>query len=169
MDEQAKKGWWGRNWKWFVPVGCLGLIVMVVGGIALLVVAIFGAVSGLIKSSYPYSEGLARVQASAEVRQVLGSPVEAGFFLSGSINVSGSSGHADIAIPISGPKGSGWLYAVADKSAGKWTFTRLEVEIEGRAERIDLLEPGESPADLRGLMPPAMRPSPSQWSGVQVS
>ena len=58
--------------------------------------------------------------------------------------MEGSSGEADIAIPISGPKGQGTIHAVAKKSAGEWTYTTLEVEIKETGKRIPL-QPG---ADL---------------------
>jgi hypothetical protein len=58
----------------------------------------------------------------------------------GNINVNGSSGHADLAIPVSGPEGSGTIYVVASKSAaGQWTILRLVVEVKETNERIDLL------------------------------
>ena len=60
--------------------------------------------------------------------------------MSGNINVNGSSGHADLSIPIFGPKGKGKIYAVARKSAGVWQFQTLQVEVEGQPERIDLLQ-----------------------------
>ena len=57
----------------------------------------------------------------------------------GNINVNGSSGHADLAIPISGPQGNGTIYVVASKSAGQWDLLRLVVDIKATNERIDLL------------------------------
>ena len=68
----------------------------------------------------------------------LGTPIETGWFVSGSVSVSGPTGHADVSIPLSGPRASGTLYGVADKSAGLWTFSLLELELEGRPGRIDL-------------------------------
>jgi hypothetical protein len=68
----------------------------------------------------------------------LGSPIEAGIFVMGSINVSGPSGKADLAIPISGPSGKGTIYARASKAANRWTFSQLVVEIKATKERIDL-------------------------------
>ena len=66
--------------------------------------------------------------------------MEDGWFMAGQINVNGPSGSADISIPLHGPKGKGTLYAVASKSAGRWEYHTLEVAVEGRDERIDLLE-----------------------------
>ena len=69
----------------------------------------------------------------------VGTPIEEGMFLSGNTNVDGSSGSADLTIPISGPKGKAKVYAVATKRAGRWAYSTLEAEIDGRDERIDLL------------------------------
>jgi hypothetical protein len=74
------------------------------------------------------------------VQEALGSPIEEGLLVMGNINVSGSSGHADLAIPVSGPQGSGTVYVVASKSAGRWTMLTLVVDIKATNERIDLLQ-----------------------------
>ena len=68
----------------------------------------------------------------------LGTPIEEGWYLSGKTNVNGGSGDADISIPISGPKGKGTIYAVATKSAGEWTYSKLQVKIDSTGEAIDL-------------------------------
>ena len=86
-----------------------------------------------------YRQGVAAALHHPEVITALGDPVEAGFFTLGTVSVSGPSGSADLAIPLAGPKGEGVLYVVAEKEAGAWTMSRLEVEVEGRAERIELL------------------------------
>lgn len=130
-----RKGWWGRNWKWALPVGCLTPVLVCGGMLAL----IFGVVFGAIRSSDVYRESVARAQSSAAVVTALGSPVQTGSLVSGSINVNGSSGDANLAIPIHGPGGRGTIHAVAAKSDGKWHFSSLRVQVEGQAEQIDLL------------------------------
>jgi cytochrome oxidase complex assembly protein 1 len=137
MEQPQKKSWWSRNWKWFVPIGCLGLLVIGVGVIVLFVSIIFGA----LKSSDAYTQALAKARANPAVISELGQPIEPGWLVSGSVNVSGPSGNADLSIPVSGPKKSGTIYVVARKSAGEWQFNRLEVDVEGRGSRINLLEP----------------------------
>ncbi|HUW55128.1 MAG TPA: cytochrome c oxidase assembly factor 1 family protein [Planctomycetota bacterium] len=136
IPAQPQKNWWGRNWKWFVPTGCLTLIVVVGGCIA----GIVGLVFSMLKSSDAYRDALAAAKASVVVQKALGTPIEEGFLVSGNINVSGTSGNANLAIPISGPKGEATIYVVATKSAGKWTFEKLDVVVKGTHERIDLLE-----------------------------
>ncbi len=120
---------------WFVPTGCLAMLVLFavfIGGIVMLV---FGA----MKSSDAYKSAVARAKASPEVVAALGTPIEEGLFVSGKVNVEGSSGEADLTIPISGPNGKAKVYAVATKRAGRWTYSTLEVAIDGRDELVILL------------------------------
>jgi len=135
MQREPKRTWWSRNWKWVVPVGCLTLV-LVCGGLPTL---LFFVIVGSIKSSDAYTEALAKAKANEEVKTLLGEPIEAGFWVNGSIEVSGPSGKADLAIPISGPKGSATLYVVATKTAGKWQYSKLEVAPKDSGARIDLL------------------------------
>ena len=128
--------WWGRNWKWFVPTGCLGLSLLLAAFIAFIIAIVFGA----MKSSDAYRTALTRAKSNPTVVNALGSPIEAGFFVSGKTNVSGSSGYADMTIPISGPHGKGTIYFVASKFAGEWTFSKLVVDVEKTGQRIDLIE-----------------------------
>lgn len=127
--------WVERNWKWVVPLGC--------GGALLMFAAFAGAIAGfvfwLIRSNDACSEALERASTSPAVIEALGEPVEPGFWVSGTINSSGPSGEADRMFPISGPAGSGRLYLEATKAGGRWSFDRLEVEVEEKSGRIDLL------------------------------
>jgi len=95
-------------------------------------------VMGALKSSDVYTEALKRAQQNDEVKALLGEPIEAGFWVAGSIQVSNGSGNADITIPLSGPKGSATLHAVATKTAGVWQYSTLEVAPKDAGARIDL-------------------------------
>ncbi|MFV1996211.1 MAG: cytochrome c oxidase assembly factor Coa1 family protein [Verrucomicrobiales bacterium] len=136
MNQPSQPNWWERNWKWMVPVGCLGVLATV----AIFASAIFFLVTGMMKSSGAYTEAVAKAKAHPALRQVLGTPIEEGFFIMGKINVSGPSGEADIAIPVSGPGGKATIYVVAAKSGGRWSFSTLAVELKGSKQRIDLLD-----------------------------
>ncbi len=128
------RGWWGRNWKWVVPVVVL-TPVLFCGGLLTLV---FSVGFSALKNEWFYAQAVARTQANAEVTAILGTPIDAGFPV-GSINRSGRSGHADLSIPISGPDGKGTIYVVAEKSDGQWSFSTLEVAIQPTGELIDLM------------------------------
>ncbi len=94
---------------------------------------------GAIKSSDVYTQALERAKSSEEVQAALGTPVEDGWFVSGSINISGSSGDADFAIPLSGPNGSATSMSSPRSRRMRWRFSTLDVAVKDSADRIDLL------------------------------
>ncbi len=136
MNEHTNTNWWQRNWKWFVPVGCLTTLLIAAGGLAMILSLVFG----LMKSSDVYSEALARARTDPAVIAALGQPIEDGWFAGGHIRTNGPRGEAELAIPISGPKGEATIYLEARKSAGRWLFSTLEVELSGGGPRINMLD-----------------------------
>jgi TonB family protein len=111
--------------------------------VAALGVGIFFVVMSAVKSSEVYRYALAKAKSNPEVVAVLGEPIKDGLLVRGSIESNGLWSHAKFSIPISGPKNSGTVYAEASRSddtVGDWVFTTLEVEVAGRADRIDLRE-----------------------------
>lgn len=133
-SSSPRPGWWSRNWKWFVPSGCFTLLLLFAAFLSVLVFTVFAA----LKSTDVYRTATARAKANAEVKAALGTPISEGMFVSGKTNVDGSSGKADLSIPISGPKGKGTIYVIATKTAGRWTYSTLEVEVPNRKDRIEL-------------------------------
>lgn len=118
-----------------MPTGCLTILVLFVVFISSIVLIVFGA----LKSTDVYKDAVAKAKANAAVVEALGSPIEEGMFVSGSSNVNGASGESNLSIPISGPKGKGTIYLSAKKSAGRWEYDSLVVEVQKTRERIDLL------------------------------
>ena len=104
------------------------------------VFAIMSAILGVLKSSDAYQHALSRARENPAVVSALGAPIKEGYFTSGNISVSGASGEAKLAIPISGPKGEGTIYVEARKSAGEWTYSVLVVRIEQTKQQINLLQ-----------------------------
>jgi hypothetical protein len=148
----APKGWFSRNWKWLVPTL---LIVFFVLPLALL-----GSVFAAMKNSDAAKESLLRAQSNPLLVQKLGMPMEEGWLVSGSINVSTTSGDADLAVPISGPKAKGKIYVTAHKSAGVWSYSVMEAAIEGSDQRINLLSDVTSRAEFPPTPPgPPVQPS----------
>jgi hypothetical protein len=136
IPAKPNRNWWTRNWKWFVPTGCLTIFVLFVAFIVSIGLIVFGA----LKSTDLYKEAVAKAKANPAVVEALGSPIEEGLFVSGSSNVNGATGESNLSIPISGPKGKGTIYLSAKKSLGRWNYDDLVVEIKNTGERIDLLE-----------------------------
>jgi hypothetical protein len=101
--------------------------------------ALLTFVFGLLKSSEPYQHAVTVASSNPDVMRELGTPVAPGWYLSGNINVSGSSGNADMAIPLNGQRHHGTLYVRAYKTNGAWTYTTLEVLLDGHEFPIRLL------------------------------
>jgi hypothetical protein len=98
----------------------------------------------LIKSSEPYQHGLNAAKANSAVIAAMGSPVEAGVLVNGKIHTTNDSGDADLAIPVSGPKGSGKVFVTATRSAGVWSYSAVVFKADGSPKRINL-EPTPTP------------------------
>ena len=120
--------------------GCLGalVLVLVIGGF---VAGILFLVFGALKSSPVYTRALQAAQSDARVTQAMGEPIQAGWYLTGSIEEQGISGDATLTIPISGPRKGGTLYASARKQNGVWQFYTLAVQVDGADTIIPLNPP----------------------------
>lgn len=123
--------------KWLIPLAVGGvflLVILFIGGIFFLVV-------GSFRNSDLYKMALEKAQHSPEVVAVLGVPMKAGWLITGSMSTSGSSGHAELTVPLSGPQGKGTLYIYGVKEADQWRFRRLFLVVDGHAGRIYLVAP----------------------------
>src|SRR5687768_4101327 len=130
-----QKGCLGRNWKWMLPVGCLGLIL----GVVALVGGIFFIAMSAMKSSDVYQGALKAAQAHPAAIERLGEPIKDGWLVTGNVNVNASGGSANLEIPVSGPKSSGKLYVRAISPDGAWMYERLDLAVAG-SETVSLLD-----------------------------
>ncbi|HEY1474626.1 MAG TPA: cytochrome c oxidase assembly factor Coa1 family protein [Pseudolabrys sp.] len=120
-----------RNW---AIAGVVFLLAAVGGG-----VGIWFSVMALLKNSEPYQMAVARLRANAEAVSALGTPITTGN-PTGRIETSGPTGRADFAFAVEGPKGKGTVYLHATKDLGAWKLDRIELQVDGRAGRINLGE-----------------------------
>ena len=141
--EPTQKRWLDRHPMWKIPLGCLTLFFLG----AVFVTVLFTVITASFRSSDVFKQAMARAAASPEVRAQIGEPIRAARLMSGHLNVNGSTGDADLSIPISGPRGKAVIHAVAVKSGGVWRFSVLQVNVEGQPEGVDLLS----------IQPPAER------------
>ena len=118
------QSWWQRNWKWVVPI----LALFFAGSIVLFVLT-------LLRHTDVFREAVARAEANPQVRADLGEPIHEGWWISGHVRTTGSSGNAALAIPLKGSRKDGTLYAVAHKSAGRWTAATASEKIRPRRKR----------------------------------
>lgn len=151
------QSWWGRNWKWLVPTGCLGMLL----SCGCLGALIFGFTWQTLRGTGVFVEAVTQAKQSPEVRQALGEPIEPGMMLQGSIHTSNDQGSASFTVPLKGPKAEGTLEVDAYKrgEGDDWTFTTLRVEVPGRPP-IDLLGGAPTP-------PPDTVPFPDSLPEVE--
>ena len=128
---KTEKSWLAKNWKWLVLVLATGCIAFPIG----LIVMIFG----LIKNTTPYKVAVQEAETDQRIIELIGEPIEPGWWVSGSTETSGGKGSADLMIPVSGPDGRMTIYVEAQKSAGAWTYETIIAESEDSKQRINLL------------------------------
>lgn len=132
---EDKRNWWNRNWKWFVPTGCMSLIVL----FALFLFGVFFEVTSIIKDSDAYIESMELVQHNKILIEKLGSPIETDGMVSGTVSAVNNVRKCDVQVPLKGPKGKATLFVVGEKR-GKWKYSEMSVYIEKTDEKIDLLK-----------------------------
>jgi hypothetical protein len=141
MAAAPERTWWERNLKWVL----LAAVLLVLLCLAAFVGLIFIAVVSATRSSEVYRTALMRAQAHPGVVERLGQPVEPGLLVQGRIETDNRQGEADLAIPISGPRGEAEISLVARKRAGIWHFEHLEVRTPDGTP-IELLTQAEQDA-----------------------
>ena len=133
--EPVRKSWLEQNPLWKIPLGCLTLLLL----IGVFVVVLMTIITTSFHNSDVYKQAMAEAARNTQVRERIGETIQANWLISGQLNMSGSTGNANLSIPISGSRGRGKILAVANKSGGVWRFSKLQVMVAGQAEGIDLL------------------------------
>jgi hypothetical protein len=140
--QPAPRGWWSRNWKWVVPVGCLTPILLVGGCVA----SIAWFVMSSIKGTDLYTDAVQRAQNDPRVIEALGEPVETGWWVTGNVNIDSNSGTADFAAPLMGTRKHGTLYVKGTREGGEWTYSVMNVAVDD-GPIIDLMSPSPEEPD----------------------
>ena len=120
--------WAWRNGRWdsiahFKRVQRLWAIWGAVIWVALILwfAVLFGGVFYSLKNSEAYALGAARLRASAEAADVLGTPIATGFPW-GSVSIGGGSGSATLTFSATGPKAAGQVFVDAVRHDGVWSI-----------------------------------------------
>jgi len=132
--EPPQRSWWGRNWKWVVPLGCLSPLIVVGGCVA----ALYFVFTGWIESSEAYTDSFAAVARDPQVQAALGDPITAGRITSGNLSFTNDSGSADFTYRIDGPKDNASVHVVANRKADVWTVKTNHVVINSTNEELDV-------------------------------
>ncbi|HYV48943.1 MAG TPA: cytochrome c oxidase assembly factor Coa1 family protein [Myxococcaceae bacterium] len=147
MDQTIPQGgWWSRNWKWFVPVGCLSILATCgccIGGI-------WFTSSTAVSRSRAYQEALTRAKANPEIQQALGTPIATGWITQTGIEMSGGVTQVGAHVALNGPKGEGTLIFSAVEHDKEITFQQLDVVVGHQAFHLAgaVEEGGEKKGDV---------------------
>jgi hypothetical protein len=139
-----KESWLDRHARWKIPFGCLIVILLICAFVAVL----FTVINVSFRKSIVYQHALARAGRNQEVIRRIGEPLQPGRIIQGQINASGSTGTANIKIPITGPRGKATIVLDARKVDGAWVFRTLRVQFGGQLDTVDLL--ASTPPDVLG-------------------
>jgi len=107
--------------------GAAGIFFLVVGCIA----SILLLVMVLMRSSGAYQLAMEVATQHPKAIELLGAPIRAGILVNGSTSESGSSGEADLSIPVRGAQKSGTLQVSAYKQDDVWNLSYLILEVDG--------------------------------------
>jgi hypothetical protein len=139
--QQKPRGWWSRNWKWFVPSVFLFMVLICCGGPLGIVYLVF---SGLYNSE-AYKMTMEKIKNSEELKQELGQPIENVWNPPPSFRIEENAdgrGDADARWEIEGPKGRGRAHVIARMSDKKWEIVTIEVTIVSNNKKIVLKDEG---------------------------
>jgi hypothetical protein len=121
--------------------GCLGL-----AGIMVIIILVIGGIGlKMFRSSGPCQAALRAAQASPEMREKLGEPMELGWLMTGNISTIHGSGSANLNVLIHGPKGKAGIRVVGKSSAGVWRYEEMTASVASTGEKLSLLSYLESP------------------------
>lgn len=119
-----------RRWAW----GGLGVFIFCI----ILIVSTIFFTFWIMKQSDAYKNSFSMIQKNSQVIEMLGTPIESGLLVSGNVNTSMGTGHAELSYSVSGPKGSAKVYLKAEKVLDHWEFQRLIVQPEA-GEAVNLV------------------------------
>lgn len=109
----------------------------------LVVFPLFFTLIGNMLKGEAFEQSLTAISQHADVVAVIGEPIEAGYFVTGSIRTSGSNGEAYLQYSLSGPKGEAEAYVQAYKDMDVWVLHNVIVHWPESDTRIQVVTPVE--------------------------
>ena len=127
--------WWSRNWKWFVPV--LILVILLITCFSCI------GVGWRLLSRWdrlePIPQAMQAINQDQQLIAALGQPIETGTLPSDMhFNYTNHTGTASATFPIVGPNDRATVQLDANYDGTQWTFDQLIITIDSTGEQIDL-------------------------------
>jgi hypothetical protein len=147
IPDQAQKprGWWSRNWKWFIPTLFLCMILLCSG----CVVGIFFMIIGGLRQTEPYLPAMQQIQASKEVQEAFGQPIRDDSWMP---TFSPDGNNIDERWDLVGPKGKGKAHVKARMGKNKLEIVLIEVTLPND-KRLLLHDEGPGGNDAPAFTP----------------
>lgn len=146
--EQRQRGWFKRNWLWFVPVLLLAIVVL--GG-GFLYWSLFIRVYHL-----PVCQSAMRtIQADKSLQNSLGQPIQPVYWPSREAAPSAriEESEIDVRWNIEGPKSHAKAHVLAKLRQGQWEIIQLEVLLAGD-KRVSLADAAGGADEAPAFAPP---------------
>jgi hypothetical protein len=134
--QQRQRGWFRRNWLWFVPM--LLLAVIVVGG-----AATYWAMILRIYHLEVCQSAMQTIRADKGMQAALGQPIQPVYWPSK--ETVPSQGEDITSWSIEGPKDRVRVHAKVRQAMGKWEIVTLDVELKGKKVSLSVAGDNEAP------------------------
>lgn len=105
------------------------------------VLPLFFILIGNMLKGEAFDQSMAAISQNSEVIEIVGEPIEAGYFVMGSIQTSGANGKASLQYSISGPKGEADVYVQAYKEMEAWELYNVVVHWPESDKKIQVVIP----------------------------
>jgi hypothetical protein len=146
--QQRERGWWKRNWRWFLPVLLLALIAIGAG-------AIYWSLFIRIYNLKECQSAMQAIAADKELQNLLGQPIKPVYRPSREFVPSAQieDRRIDIRWNIAGPKGGAKAHTLAELRMGEWQTIIREVTLPD-GKKISLTETGGGDAEAPAFNAP---------------
>ncbi|WP_121666195.1 cytochrome c oxidase assembly factor Coa1 family protein [Mesonia aquimarina] len=135
------KSWWKRNWKWFVPVSGIVLIIL-----SVFIFSRIGGIGADLAQAYSdtelYQDALEKAKSEQKVIDLLGEiePIDKLAILEGEVLYTNNNQTVNSTIRITGTKGKARMDITADKIENQWKYKRINVRIKNPPEQKQTIE-----------------------------
>lgn len=140
FDQPKQRGWWSRNWLWFIPTMLLATVVVCCGCLGGIVFWAFNKVYDLEM----FQTSMAKIQADDTLRRELGEPINIVRWPPPAFNITETNGkgEGDIRWEVEGPKGRAKAHMHARLDDNRWEVVTLEVVLANGKKVILSAEDG---------------------------
>jgi hypothetical protein len=122
FQSPPQRGWWARNWLWFIPTLLIACVILCCGCL--------GGIGAWLFHSFPlevFQMATEKINADEGLQQELGKPIVP--VMSRATSYRKEPREAEIRWEIQGPKGRAKAHVTARKDGDKWEMVVLEVTL----------------------------------------